>query len=140
MADIQSCGFLIYRDAPRLSFLLMEHSTRWDLPKGHVDPGETEMQCALRELEEETGIAQELIEIDKEFRYDNFYTVELRKFDFDPREKQLSIFLAKLNEPEFEIEPTEHIGFKWFDWSPPHDIQARNINPVLNAVEAYWES
>ncbi|MEL7161300.1 MAG: NUDIX domain-containing protein, partial [Bacteroidota bacterium] len=29
---------------------------RWDLPKGHVDPGETNLECALRELEEETGV------------------------------------------------------------------------------------
>lgn len=28
----------------------------WDLPKGHVDPGETHLQTALREVEEETGL------------------------------------------------------------------------------------
>ncbi len=30
------------------SFLLMKHRNRYDLPKGHVDSGETEMQTALR--------------------------------------------------------------------------------------------
>ena len=140
MADIQSCGFLVYREEPKLSFLLMQHSTRWDLPKGHVDPGETEMECALRELYEETGIKQSRIEIDENFRFDHLYTVTLSKFDYEPRQKQLSIFLAKLKEPFIKIKPTEHEGFHWFDWQPPHDIQARTINPVLNAVDEYWNS
>ena len=45
-----SCGFLILRGQPIDSFLLMKHPRRWDLPKGHLDEGETELQCALREL------------------------------------------------------------------------------------------
>jgi 8-oxo-dGTP pyrophosphatase MutT (NUDIX family) len=52
-----SCGFLILRGQPVDSFLLMKHPRRWDLPKGHLDEGETELQCALRELQEETGIS-----------------------------------------------------------------------------------
>lgn len=28
----------------------------WTLPKGHIDPGETDEQAALREVEEETGL------------------------------------------------------------------------------------
>ena len=70
-----SCGFLIVRGNPIESFLLMKHSRRWDLPKGHVDEGETELQCALRELREETGIAAEDIEIDPTFSYENRYMV-----------------------------------------------------------------
>ena len=29
----------------------------WSLPKGHLEPGETATQAAIREVEEETGIA-----------------------------------------------------------------------------------
>jgi 8-oxo-dGTP pyrophosphatase MutT (NUDIX family) len=32
----------------------------WSFPKGKVDPGETEAQAALREVEEETGLRCEL--------------------------------------------------------------------------------
>lgn len=36
--------------------LLIQRNGRWDLPKGKVEPGETLLQAALREVEEETGI------------------------------------------------------------------------------------
>ena len=33
----------------------------WSLPKGHVEPGETEQQAAVREVQEETGIRGDVI-------------------------------------------------------------------------------
>ena len=36
--------------------LLIRRNGRWDLPKGKVEAGETLLQAALREVEEETGI------------------------------------------------------------------------------------
>ena len=33
----------------------------WSLPKGHVEPGETAEQAAIREVEEETGISGEIL-------------------------------------------------------------------------------
>ncbi len=36
--------------------LMILRNGRWDLPKGHLERGESLEQCALREVEEETGI------------------------------------------------------------------------------------
>lgn len=33
----------------------------WSLPKGHVEPGETAEQAAIREIQEETGISGEIL-------------------------------------------------------------------------------
>ncbi len=38
--------------------LFMFRRGKWDLPKGKLDPGETLEACALREVEEETGVGQ----------------------------------------------------------------------------------
>ncbi|MBX5439946.1 MAG: NUDIX domain-containing protein [Solirubrobacteraceae bacterium] len=39
------------------------------LPKGHVDPGETPPQAAVREVREETGVEAELVEKLGDVRY-----------------------------------------------------------------------
>ncbi len=41
---------------PRDEVLMINRFSRWDLPKGHHEQGETIEQCALREVEEETGV------------------------------------------------------------------------------------
>jgi 8-oxo-dGTP pyrophosphatase MutT (NUDIX family) len=44
--------FLLTRRAPRLS----SHAGQWALPGGRVEPGETAIEGALRELKEEVGL------------------------------------------------------------------------------------
>jgi 8-oxo-dGTP pyrophosphatase MutT (NUDIX family) len=46
-------GFLITRRAPGLR----QHARQWALPGGRLDPGESPREAALRELEEEVGLA-----------------------------------------------------------------------------------
>ncbi len=135
--EIKSCGFLILRGNPPREFLLMRHADRWDLPKGHVDPGETEMQCALRELQEETGIIADDIEQIAGFRFTTQYQVRTKK-DGRLYDKTLVVFLARLNR-DVKIDPTEHGGYQWFPWNPPHQIQARTIDPLLAAVEDFFK-
>lgn len=55
----KSCGVMPYRRREgRVEFLMLfqHRSQTWSFPKGHMEPGETEIQTALRELEEETGL------------------------------------------------------------------------------------
>lgn len=140
MNPIKACGVIVFRKVPEKSFLLMRHHDRWDFPKGHVDPGESEIECALRELAEETGIKEELIELDQHFRFELSYQVKLKKYNFEPRQKTLVMFLGTLDEEvnSIDIQLTEHIGYEWMRWSPPHSIQNLTIDPVINAVETFF--
>ncbi|MGI9519501.1 MAG: bis(5'-nucleosyl)-tetraphosphatase [Pirellulaceae bacterium] len=137
-ADIKSCGVIVFRNQPDLQFLLMQHADRWDLPKGHVDAGESEYETALRELHEETGIRDKDLELDPHFRFSLMYTVKLKRFGGEPRQKELVIFLGKLQKKKAKVKLTEHIGYEWMDWNPPHQIQPQSIDPLLHAVDTYW--
>lgn len=133
---IVSCGVLVLRRNPALEFLLLQHTDRWDLPKGHVDPGETEIECALRELEEETGIPADGIRLDPDSRYEQHYMVRTRRAQDGLRPKKLVIFPGLLLGP-FPVAVTEHSGYQWFPWRPPHRIQAQTIDPLLEAAAAW---
>lgn len=139
MPELKSCGFIVLRHVTGIEFLLMQHQDRWDLPKGHVDPGETEMQCALRELVEETGIEARDIEVDPAFRYEIDYTVRGKRTNQKPARKTLVIFMAWLHN-EVDIKPTEHLDFRWFRWSPPHEIQQQTIDGLLAEVDRHLRS
>ena len=102
-ADIRACGVLVFRRHPARQFLLMQHADRWDLPKGHVDRGETEYETALRELHEETGIRDAELELDPHFRFSLMYTVRQKKFGGQPRQKELVVFLGELKKKKVKL-------------------------------------
>ena len=135
MRQIKACGVLVVRGEPTESFLLMKHKDRWDLPKGHLDGDETEEECARRELLEETGIAAGDIELVTGFRWVTEYEVNSKRFG-EKCHKTLVIFLGRLKR-DVKIVPTEHTGFRWFPWQPPHRIQAQTIDAVLAEAERF---
>lgn len=52
-----SSGVVVIRSTPDgIKFLLLRAFTNWDFPKGMVEAGETPLQGALREVDEETAI------------------------------------------------------------------------------------
>lgn len=67
-----SSGGVIYRrDGDRIEVALIatSASTRWGLPKGHVFEGETSPDAARREIEEETGLNGEVVQLLETIEY-----------------------------------------------------------------------
>ena len=57
-----SAGAAVFRiEDGRLAVLVIRYGSRWSFPKGHIEPGETEQQAALREVKEETGVDATLL-------------------------------------------------------------------------------
>jgi 8-oxo-dGTP pyrophosphatase MutT (NUDIX family) len=52
---IEAAGGMVFN--PKGELLMMFRRGQWDMPKGKLDEGETIDACALREVEEETGIS-----------------------------------------------------------------------------------
>lgn len=137
MKQIKSCGFVIFKSNKYKRFLLLKHTDRLDFPKGHIKRGELEINCALRELKEETGINADEIVIDKDFLYRFKYFPKYKKYENEVVEKTLVIFLAYLKNKKKAIQVTEHIGYKWKKRKPPYKIQTKTINPVMKVVEKH---
>lgn len=52
--NVVAAGGVVVR--PDGKTLMILRNKRWDLPKGHWEEGETIEECAIREVEEETGV------------------------------------------------------------------------------------
>lgn len=53
---IQAAGGLVFTNGADKQVLLIFRRGKWDLPKGKLDSGEDLETCAIREVEEETGL------------------------------------------------------------------------------------
>ncbi len=133
MRTIKSCGVVVFRREPELSFLAMKLANRFDFPKGHIEPGETEIACALRELREETGIGRDQVRLVDGFRCTTRYLVRSRRHGGELLEKTVVYFLGwVVGEPT--INPTEHDGYEWVPWPPGRSLGFKALDEVLAAV------
>ena len=63
MRYIKSCGFVAYKQIGNEKYYLIIKSLNGDVgfPKGHMESGESELETAIRELKEETGVDVKVI-------------------------------------------------------------------------------
>ena len=133
----KSCGVVLFNSD---KVLLLRHSSissrgggHWDFPKGHIDDGETEIQTALRELEEETGIAH--VNVIDGFRDTITYTFSGGQEQIG---KEVVFFLATTKESKVTLSH-EHIDYSWLDFDSAFSrLTYDNARQVLqNAIEFY---
>lgn len=60
--EVRAAGGVIWREHDRLEVVVIHRPKYhdWSFPKGKNEPGETDEECALREVAEETGLRCEL--------------------------------------------------------------------------------
>ncbi len=134
--DEKSCGILLFRvkDGTILYLLLYYPSGHWDLPKGHVEKGESEHETAARELLEETGIAD--ISFIKGFREEISYEYKRTK---KLSNKQVVFFLAKTQLEDIKLSH-EHKGFKWLPYGPAFNkLTFDNAKNLLKKAKKFLE-
>jgi len=107
----KSCGAVIYHknENGEIKYLLIKHKNggHWSFPKGHMEAGETEVDTALREILEETGLR---VVVDEKFRFEMEYSPKPRIL------KKVVFFTAETMSTEVVCQPEEVIDSRWFDY------------------------
>ncbi|XP_044748461.1 bis(5'-nucleosyl)-tetraphosphatase [asymmetrical] [Coccinella septempunctata] len=106
-----AAGFIIFRRFTGvIEFLLLQSSNgehHWTPPKGHTDPGETDLQAAYRETNEEAGLVKSDFKV---FENEKFTL----NYDVKGKPKTVHYWLAELTDNNACIKlSNEHQDYKW---------------------------
>jgi bis(5'-nucleosidyl)-tetraphosphatase len=127
-----SAGVVVYMGEPREFLLLHYPSGHWDFPKGHVEAGETDLQAALREVQEETGIRT--VEVHPGFLHTFEYYY---KREGTTMRKSVSYFVGRVTAKEVQVSH-EHRGFVWLPYEKAIErITYRNAKDLLEKAEKF---
>ncbi|XP_005004116.1 bis(5'-nucleosyl)-tetraphosphatase [asymmetrical] [Cavia porcellus] len=114
---LRACGLIVFRrhcipkmDNSTIEFLLLQASDgihHWTPPKGHVNPGENDLETALRETQEEAGIKASQLTIIEGFRKELNYVAR-------GKPKTVIYWLAEVKDYNVEVRLSpEHQAYRW---------------------------
>ena len=101
----------------------------WQMPQGGLDPGEAPLQGAMRELEEETGIGPDLIQIvaqaREELTYDLPEDLIGKVWKENWRGQRQTWFLARFLGRDEDVNlQTAEPEFRAWKWADPAELPA----------------
>lgn len=135
-----SAGAVIYREDEKkglVFLLLLKPNKEYDIPKGHIEAGESSEVAAKREIMEESGLDIAFL---PGFHADTkyfFYSKRQRIF------KRLRVFVGRSHSPDVKISE-EHIGYEWLTYEEAvRKIKFKNMRKVfadaLDYIKRYDE-
>ncbi len=106
----RSAGGLVVLGS-RILLISTQAGRRWQLPKGHIEEGETPEQAAVREVREETGVTSRVVAPLPGVEY---WFVERGAHRIH---KQVDYFLLDyVSGDTADFDPHEVSGAEWFPW------------------------
>jgi len=137
----KSAGAIIFRyENNKIYYLLLHYpglthraeKDYWDLPKGHIEKGETIAETIRREVEEETGLTDiQFVEGFKETikYFFRFGGKNILKF--------VTFYLAETKTKEIKIS-SEHLGCQWLPYEEAmKQLTFKNAKEILKKANIY---
>ena len=127
----KSCGAVVFYEAPGGRLYLIEEMRggHFAMPKGHVEPGETEAGTAEREIREETGLS---VSVDTGFRASNHYS------PYPGCRKEVVYFTARSESLETIAQPEELRAILWLPYAKALErLSYENDREILRQADGW---
>lgn len=113
-------------------YLVLRAYRNWDFPKGQVEAGEDPLQAALREVAEETALA------DLAFPWGHDYreTLPYGRGKVARYYLAVSAAVAVSLPVSAELGRPEHDEFRWVDYAEAKSLLPPRLQPILEWAEA----
>lgn len=129
-----SAGIVLYRKKDeQIEYLLLHYiSGHWDLPKGHIEEGESKQQAALRELKEETDLEATI-----EPGFQESFSYNFTDYDGEPAFKTVDFFVGLAQEGDVKLSH-EHKDFVWLQYESAHQkLTYQNAKDMLIKADSF---
>lgn len=134
----KSCGIVPFREVDgEIRYLVISSAVtkreHWEFPKGGVEEGEREIETALRELWEETGV--------KDVRVLPGYREPIRYIYRRPEglvSKQVVYFIARVSNPAVTLREVEAKDYRWANYEETRKLlRHANARALLERCHAF---
>jgi 8-oxo-dGTP pyrophosphatase MutT (NUDIX family) len=128
----RAAGAVVFRRSERgIRILVLRAYKNWDFPKGMIEPGESELDAARREVEEETGLSGLEYPFGEEFKETLPYSGN----------KVARYYLAQTDAEKIalpvspELGRPEHHEYRWVSLDEAEDLLPPRLAVVLEWVK-----
>lgn len=131
-----SAGIVVYhKDNGSIEYLILQYGAgHWDFAKGKLEEGETKMQAAIRELEEETGLTA----IDIKPGFEESLVYKFKDFQGHMIEKTVHFFVGEVLTKGQITLSREHKDYTWLPFDQAvRKLTYQNAKDVLTYADAF---
>ena len=128
----KSCGAVVYNPKKHSFLIIKMLNGNWGFPKGHTEDQETDIQTAIREVMEETGINIEILDRFKK---------SIKYIPFPEVLKEVIFFIGITEEEKVTIDKDEIEDYMWcsyeealkmITYKPQRDVMESSLQFIKN--------